>query len=295
MSNDKTLLARPHLNEERWDFCREFPSAEESRAFHRTLGKLDWAEKLVEKCVRELVKEALNALDSNWCTLELTFSEEAGAHELQAAKLNGPAEGTTDVLELVRSKVPRSALYAARAFTQLYQREGSERPLAWTFHNPNFAFVVAEDRTLLSFEHCAVGVVTELRELGFTVTTWSGGHFGKEELTVEQVRQELKEPHRTFSGHVVTVSYLNRDESGLRLLEEARAEDARAREEWERTRPQREAEEEARRAAQEAKAAAAYAALSPEGKAKHDERKAQLSAQTELVHALLPFLPTPTF
>ena len=283
-SNDNTTTSafqRPSTHEELCFFAS--PWAEKLGPRLYELAKPFYkAQKLLDECFLGFVRERFLQLDDNWNTLSLAFEARLGYHEVSRATLNGPKEGSTDVLALVRDSVPRSVLYALRAFADLDETPREDEPTRLTVYNPDFTFVAVEDRTYVTFENCYHGYVTKVGNKTFTVEScpFGGGRYVTETYTIARARRELAQCHRSLSGNLVSVRYLNTDVSAKALVETDKEEEARAQERWER--------EQAVEAAKQTPTPADHA--SSEGE-KEDGR---LAAQATIIHALMPFLPGPS-
>jgi len=239
--------------------------------------------KELKKLTLNLLSGILKEIEPNWAELNLVFNTDQTGHELEAAHLNGPKQGTTDILALLQERVPRSVLYLLRAHAVVGEQWG-HRPFCRRFTNPKYVFEFVPDRTELCLsDGDEEGYVLSVEDGKANLLTWSNwpgrsDRESRETVSCSQLQGSIR-GERDYD--YTSVRYLNPGQSASKAHEEDVANERREQEEYERQHPE----------------TAAQPSTSEEppntdkGEAAKDDR---FAAQATIIHALMPFLPGPS-
>lgn len=144
-------------------------------------------------------------IEPNWAEVEITFSRESG--EVEAAWVNGPVHGTSTFSQEVLSLLPKTLL------TGLWYLRVTNR---------GHRVELLVDRTVVHFENCEDGYVSQVEGEAFVVTYHQ--HFGEEGevRTDPYTRAQLEDEFEWegYRGQAVSVSYWPFGTEGEKTLPE---------------------------------------------------------------------------
>lgn len=258
----------------------------------------------IHAMARHYVSSHVAKLDPNWHSVEISFDDmhrpsseliERPLTDKDACRVEfdyrpsefvlvGPKVGHVNLMEQAFQMIPEPLFMLMRACDVMK---------AWfhTLYNPKHVIELVDGKTVIDFENCEHGVVRNVNGEKFDVEYFGCTPSGEKQLvehyTLKRLLREMQmDEMRCQAVGVDYFPFLPFEGMSRNTVEEYN--------EYTRIACARhQAKREAERAQQEAEEAAAYAALSPEERATVDARRAEMAAQAQLVHGLMPLLPHP--